>query len=361
MRKILLLLLLGIAPGAYAQLTMALQVPPVGVVQKTQLWNMVLVNGSSAAMAIEVNITMLNTADNTPVITASSKSVSLQKGANQLKYTDFSPVTWKYLSAAFSGDMNPEGFISVGTYTVCYTVSTWQGDGYATLTEDCINLEIQPLSPPVLNTPADKDTLLTQYPQFTWLPPAPLNLFTNLSYDIVVTGILPGQSPLQALQQNLPLYSSAGLTTPVSMYPASATALDTAKWYAWGVVAKNNNQTVAQSEVWTFYVPSVQSTLQPAAARSYLMLRKVQEASGTMNVTTDGLGVSFYSYDKEHNAILTVTTADGKVVKELNQTVAYGNNFWWYTLGNQFEKNTLYRVSLQDTRGNTFTATFSIQ
>ncbi|BAV06164.1 hypothetical protein SAMN05421788_106227 [Filimonas lacunae] len=359
-QKLIFLWLLLAAVPTSAQLTMALQVPPVGVVQKTQLWNMVLVNAGNTATA-EVNITMLNVADHTPVLTAASRSVTLQKGANQLRYTDFSPVAWKYLSGAFSADMNPEGLIPVGNYTVCYAVGGWQGDTYVSLTEDCINLEIQPLSPPVLNTPADKDTLLSLYPQFTWLPPSPLNLFSNLSYDVSVTAVLQGQSALQAVQQNIPFYTAGNLATPISIYPVSAPSLDTARWYAWAVVAKNNNQVVAQSEVWMFYVPGMTKGTEDIAARSYLLLKKEQDAAGVSFIAAGGAGLSFYSYEKEHQAAITFTGPDGSVVRQAKVMVSYGNNFWWFDNKGDFKKNSVYKVSLQDSHRSQYITHFMIQ
>lgn len=358
---ILIVLLLLLTGSVKAQLSMTLQVPPSGVVQKSQLWNIVLVNGSNTTYEVEVNITISSTADNNPVLTASSRSVAVPKGASQLKYSDFSPVTYKYLSAAFNGDMRPEGFIPVGNYTVCYTVGHWRGDAYEPLTEDCINLEVQPLSPPVLNTPFDKDTVSTPYPQFTWLPPAPLSLFSNLTYDMMVTAILPNQSALQAIQQNMPVYSTGNITAITSLYPAAAHALDTAQWYAWAVVARNNNQVVAQSEVWSFYSRGQQQLETAIVSNSLLSLRKEQEATGLTEISEHKLGIRYYSYDPAHETSIRFVAPDGKVVKEVKQQVNYGENFWWFELNSAFEKNTAYQVQLTDAQRNRYNASFSIR
>jgi hypothetical protein len=274
MKKYALLLLLGIVGRVQAQVTLALQVPPAGVVQKSQLWNMVLVNGNNSNYEVEVSITLLSTADNNPVLTATGRSVVLSKGARQLKYTDFTPVSYKYLSPAFNVDLRPEGFLPVGSYTACYTVSRWVSDGYEPLTEDYIALEVQPLSPPVLNTPGDQEVLATSYPQFTWLPPAPLHLFSDLTYDVIITRVEAGQVPQSAIQQNIPAYNEGRNRTNFLNYPASYTALDTGITYAWCVIARNNSQFVAQSDIWTFSVSGKSFTPVHKEGASYVRLSR---------------------------------------------------------------------------------------
>lgn len=287
----LLVLLLLLAGAAGAQVTLGLQVPPTGVVQKSQLWNMVLVNGSNASCDVDVTITLSSAADNNPVMTATGKLITLTKGARQLKYADFAPVNYKYLSGMFNNDMRPEGFLPVGAYTVCYTVSRWKGDLQEPVAEDCINIEIQPLSPPVLNTPADKEVLTVRTPQFTWLPPAPLQLFGDLSYDLVITRVMDGQSALSAIQQNIPVYNTGRSKNNFLNYPASYTSLDTGVTYAWCVVARNNNQFAAQSDVWTFTVQSAEKQRTDKAGSAYIKLRR--DENGALAVTTGQLLIAY--------------------------------------------------------------------
>lgn len=266
--------LLLLAFGVKGQVSITLQVPPVGVVQKNQLWNMVLVNGSTAPFNAEVAITLLNAADNIPVMTATGRTVALTKGARQLKYADFSPVNYKYLSAVFNGDLRPEGFLPAGNYTACYTVSRWITDYTEVVAEECINLEIQPLSPPVLNTPPDGEVLDIRAPQFTWLPPSPIQLMGDLNYDIVVTKIGTGQSAISAVQQNIPVYNTGRYRKNFLNYPASATLLDTGVNYAWCVVARNGSQVIAQSDVWTFSVKGYQPTATEREGASFIRLQR---------------------------------------------------------------------------------------
>lgn len=344
-----------------AQLGITVQVPPVGVIQKTQLWNLLLVNAGDVAYDVEVNITVSAAPDNNPVMTGAGKMVHAPKGTTQLRYADFEPVSYRYLSPAFNNDLRPDGFIPVGSYTVCYTVGRWKGDAWEPLTEDCIHLEVQPLSPPVLNTPADKDSIMVLYPQFTWLPPAPLSLFSALTYDLVVAPVLAGQSPEQAIQQNMPVYTEGNLSNVMSVYPASAHALDTSRWYAWAVIARNNRQVISQSEVWTFWVKGGQKTEAELESASLVVLKKEEEAIGVTALPGEKIGIHYYSFDTAYKATLQFVGADGKVIQEVEQQVSYGDNAWRLPLNKTFRANTVYRLQLTTPTRQRYTAAFYIQ
>src|SRR6186713_935075 len=181
---ILFVLLLG-GMVSRAQITMTLQVPPTGVLVKNQLWNMLLVNSGSAGVVVRINMVLLDERSNQPVLTASSVPVLLARGARQLQAKDLGPIQYVYNSPAFHADQDPNGMLPAGSYQACYTVGGVEKLS-APRAENCIQVNVDPLSPPLLNTPADEGSLYTSYPQFTWLPPTPIGLFSDLSYDLIV-------------------------------------------------------------------------------------------------------------------------------------------------------------------------------
>ncbi len=77
----------------------------------------------------------------------------------------------------------------------CYTISRYTHELMETLATECTRIHISPLSAPLLNTPANKAVLQTPAPQLTRLPPTPINMFDNLSYEVRVTEVMDGQSP----------------------------------------------------------------------------------------------------------------------------------------------------------------------
>ena len=181
-----------------AQLSLSVQEPPTGIVQKNQLWNLSLIYSGSNTISVTISITLLNMSDNQPVMTAFSRPITLSKGVKQLKAMDVSPVDYAYVSPAFS--RLTDAFIPVGSYRACYTIYNSDRDAKTIMIEDCINLDVQPLSPPQLTMPADSASIQNPYPQFSWLPPAPPTLFSDLNYDLLVTEVREDQTPGAAIQ-----------------------------------------------------------------------------------------------------------------------------------------------------------------
>lgn len=350
---------LAMAGVSQGQVTMVLQVPPTGVMMKSQLWNLALVYAGSGTTSVTLQLTLFGAKDNQPVMTALTPPLTLNKGANPITASLVSPVQYNYLSSVFNVDRDPNGFLPVGNYKACYTV-VGRLHNSGPLAEDCIPVEVRPLSPPQLNTPADTATLQTTYPQFTWLPPAPANLFSNLEYEMLIVKVLPGQGPYEAIQQNVPMYNIGNYRDAVEQYPASNAPLDTATTYAWRVIAFNEGQFIDQSEVWTFKIASRNppSVLAPAGG-NYIPLRKSNEApAGVHTVTGTVIGIKYYSYEKDHPVTVSFYDGEGKLVTSMQSTITYGDNFLAYPLGSVFQKGKVYRVGITDGQNLVHEASF---
>jgi hypothetical protein len=291
-KRLLLCWLTLVMTAARAQISMTLQVPPMGVLVKNQLWNMLLVNTGNRAILIRIGLVLLDEKTNQPIMTASSLPFLLDKGARPIQAKDLSPIQYSYNGPA-NADRDPNGMLPAGTYQACYTVSG--GDkGRAPYVENCIQVNVDPLSPPLLNTPADEGQLYSPSPQFTWLPPTPLGLFNDLSYDLVLVELLPGQGKADAIQQNIPVYSGGFIRNLYMNYSTSYKALDTGRVYAWRIVALNNGQPAAMSDIWTFrvIVPPKPSLLQKAVP--YIDLKRgldpsVASAGQTLKFTYENI------------------------------------------------------------------------
>src|SRR6266487_2406333 len=70
---------------ASAQINMTPQTPPVGVLLKNQLWNMLLVSSSNGNQLIKINLSLQDAQNNQVVMTAASRIITITKGATQLQ------------------------------------------------------------------------------------------------------------------------------------------------------------------------------------------------------------------------------------------------------------------------------------
>lgn len=346
--------------SGFGQLSVSLQGPPAGLIQQSGLWNMALINSGSSTLEVTISLSLVDNSTNQPVLTATTRPVLLTRGVRQLKPMDLSPVSYSYLSPAFARLGTGNGLLPVGNYRACYTFYTFYGERHteSVLAEECIPVEIQPLSPPQLSLPADTTVVETPCPQFSWLPPVPLNLFSDLNYDLLVTEVQAGQTPQSAIQENLPVYSGLNLAQAFHSYAASYKRLDTGKVYAWRVIAKNGQSFAAQSEVWTFQVRKPPLAPLVPANGTYLELKSNSGAIGTGILPNKILGLQYYSYDKTHEAVINLVDERGQALQTLRRTLQYGNNLIVVALGGSFKPGATYFAEVSDLQHNLYRTSF---
>ncbi|SRR6266536_3051518 len=341
----------------HAQITMALQAPPVGIVKKPQLWNVLFVNNDAGADNVALSVVLTNTQTGETTLTAGSDVFTLNPGTTQIQATDIGPITYDYSGSNLT-DQDPNGFIPIGEYEACYTLSKQNSGHMEVVVQNCISILVEPLSPPLLNIPADQDSIEDQYPQFNWLPPTPLNIFNNLSYDFILVAVQPGQTPLEAVQQNIPIYSGGNLTDIFLNYPASNAPLDTGKTYAWQVIAKDNNQFAAQSDVWSFYVKKDTFPTVVKNERPYVKLE--QNLGASVTECEDMLKI-FYNNEADDTTInytiSSLASEDlGTVVKIGILSLHYGENFIVVSLteGDRLIEGKVYLFAVTNSRNETW-------
>lgn len=232
-----------------AQFSMSVQLPPGGLVQKEQLWNLVIINNARDVAELTLQLHLQDAQSGQVVFSAVTGKLVMGKGAKMIKVSDVQPVSYSYVLSDFAAN-----YLPMGAYLACYQLISSSDQKEIPVAEECVRINIDPLSPPILSSPSDKSVVSTPYPQFLWMPPTPFEMFSSLSYDLLVTEVLPGQSPAEAIQMNTPVYSKTELRQPYESYASSFARLDTGKLYAWQVVARNGMNYAAKTEVWTFRV-----------------------------------------------------------------------------------------------------------
>ncbi|MCC6290075.1 MAG: hypothetical protein IT249_19525 [Chitinophagaceae bacterium] len=339
-----------------AQVSISVQEPPPGIVQKTQLWNLSLINSGNNTINVTIGITIVDINDNQPLLTAFSRSISVAKGVKLIRIADVSPIDYTYVSAGFN--RLADAFLPVGNYRVCYAAYTIEKETEEVLAENCISIEVQPLSPPQLTMPQDSASLQNPYPQFSWLPPAPLTLFSDLNYELLVTEVRSDQTAGAAIQENIPIYNARRLNTVANNYPSSWKSLDTGKVYAWRIIAKNGENFAAQSDVWTFRITKEKQDKLTPARNAYIELKGNNPNISTGVIPDNILGIKYYSYDKSHETLIRFLNGRGETVKEIKKMIDYGNNFLVFRLDNAFAKETTYFIEITDLQTTIHRASF---
>jgi hypothetical protein len=350
-----------VAIMTYAQATITLQVPPFGVLLKSQLWNMLLVNTGSRSLSVRIDMVMLDQKTNQPVMTGTTMPFVLDRGPKQIREKDLQPIQYTYSGAAALADRDPNGMLPIGNYEVCYTLIALS-ETNVPLAQSCIQLAVDPLSPPLLNTPADESKIYTASPQFTWLPPTPVAMFGDLSYDLVLVEVLPGQGNADAIQQNIPVYTGGLIHSLYLNYASSFTDLDTGRLYAWRIVAMSNGQPAAMSDIWTFRVVTPPLPALPRKTNDpYLELKRdidptIAAGSATLRVTYDNAAADTVV----HYTITSLNDAGNPVVQQGPLTLERGRNLLEVKLTQGgYARQKVYLFQLVNSRNETWNLKFT--
>lgn len=355
----LLAVMYGLA--ANAQVVMTTQLPPVGVTQKSQLWNLVLSNASASAVDVQIELSLLNLQTGQTVLTGTGRRLVLPKGAKVIQWGDVQPVV--YNAAGSSGiDANPNGFLPAGNYKACYNLMRYVSDFKEVIAEECTDLEIAPLSPPQLTLPADGDTVGTLYPQFSWMPPTPATIFQRLTYELKIVELLEGQSAGDAIQNNLPVLGVDRLSQPLYPYPTSAKSFEKGKNYLWQVTARDINQYEVKTEVWRF---SVRSEAFNQTLISTVYARLGRGINATIVPARDTLKVAYINLSGDTSAAYRISPVEQEERTAVQGTLklVHGENFLDVPLpaGKGLREGERYRFELVNRKGETWEIQFSYQ
>jgi hypothetical protein len=352
MKKYLLLLLFGgLLSNVMAQISIQPVLPLAGMVQKNNLWNIAVINTSGGSYDCRVELTLRDRSTGLEVLTAITGTFLLSGGAKQLSAPILAPLQYNYISTTTN---RRDDFIPIGNYTACYRLTTV---GKTIVSEECVAFDVEPLSPPMLITPADSSVLEVAPSQFSWVPPAPMNLFSRLDYDVVITEILPGQKAQEAVQQNLPFYTEPNVSINNLSYKGAVTNFEKDKWYAWQVTAKDDKNYAGKSEVWVFKITNDPKVTTPTSD-FYLLMD--DEIRGTYKLSSNNINVKYTSQNSAFDAAIIFTDDEGRVIKTTKQNIKQGDNYFNFSLGNQFKQNKVYAVTIKDQNNKARTITFSI-
>ncbi len=337
----------------HAQVAIQLQVPPSGLLQKNQLWNMVVINAGGEASVIQIELNIYDARNSTRVLTAISSPVTVAPGSKQLNLSTFMPVQYQYLNPMYQVDAGQNGFLNVGIYKVCYSLLNASIKNSDPVIEECREIEVMPLSPPLLTSPADGAVLKEKYLQFTWMPPAPLQSFKNLFYEIKVVALQPGQNSSEAIQKNFPFAVKSNIRETFFNYPSSLPAFDTSSFYAWQVTAFDINGYSVKSEIWVFSLEkSKYSNLKVTTA--YVKLKK--EEDGSMFLSNGRIKFMYENLLQDTECsyqLISTAGSEERIIKKGKIDITQGENFIIIDLTEKrfWKENEVYRFELQNSKG----------
>lgn len=286
-----------------SQLAVNIILPPGGFVQKQQLWNILVTNPSTSANNIRIETVLTEISTGQPVLSATTGLIIIPTGTKQLSASNIGPVQYTITSSNYRINPGPAGLLPVGFFNACYTFIT---DGGKTVAQDCQQLNIQPLSPLLLNLPSNSSVVETGYLTFNWIPFSSAQFFTNLTYAMKLVEVYPMQTVADAIQKNAPLYTARNLTAPHLFYGPGLPVMENKKQYAWQITAVNNVTEITKSEAWGFSIGEKPQDGMGKSDPVYVKLKKESEG-GSFSVLYGNLRFEYFneSSDTTWNVLLT--------------------------------------------------------
>jgi hypothetical protein len=247
--KVLLTLILCVPFLIKAQINLTAQLPADGMLLKDQLWNMVITNNSNDMAVLKLQVDVQDVLLGQSVMNAGSGKIIMGKGMKLITIKDVQPIMYTFIATEYAGN-----YLPCGSYTIHYHLVQETIKGDVPVADEVVRLNVSPLSPPLLTTPADKADIETTYPQFTWMPPAPVQMFNPLLYEITVVTVEEGQRAKEAIEFNKPVYFNSNIQNSAEKMPTAFEQLQKGKTYAWQVIARSGANCIAVSEVWEFRI-----------------------------------------------------------------------------------------------------------
>jgi hypothetical protein len=284
---IIQIMMLPVTAQVYIQTTL----PAAGMVQKNQLWNLVLINGTNSNIDARLTLSLRDRQRNTELMTASASRFTIPRGSLPVNVNSLSPIQYNYLNMLPNNTFND--LLPAGSYMVCYRLDQLVGERQVPLAEECAPFDIEPLSPPMLLFPADSSELEVNPTQFSWIPPTPAGMLPGLRYDIFIAEIRNGQKPAEAIQENLPFYQTTNQPDNFITYPAALPAFEKEKWYCWQVVARDEKNYAGKTETWVFKINKPNGKPETVKGTSFLKMKTDAPEEG---IAPDGiLKISFFN------------------------------------------------------------------
>ncbi|MDO6433982.1 hypothetical protein Q4E93_25465 [Flavitalea sp. BT771] len=340
---------------AKAQFNVAI-LPTGGIYLRSQLWNVSVSNTSTATVEATLHLDMKDIQTRQTVLSGQSAPFRVTPGVKKIQMSSIEPIVYNY-GPGVVADRSANGTLPIGKYQLCYRLIWTYGENQTAAADDCDEIEVEPLSPPLLTMPENDSVVARSNPDFTWVPPAPLSMFGDLRYDLLISPVFEGQSITDAIQQNLPVQQAQGLQQPFFSYPLQGPQLEMGKRYAWQIIARDRAQYAVKSEVWTFRTGD-KTALATAGSVVYLLMDS--KTTGREMVEGDTLRLKYVAAAAS-SADLLLTTQDGKEMTRKTMSLRQGDNFLIIPLNRKFQSKHTYIAALQEPGGARAAVSFTIQ
>jgi hypothetical protein len=261
---------------AKAQVKVSLQYPSAFQFVPGDLWNVTLENSSSSTKRVFLK-GMVKTGTQKTLFEVHSSPFDLPPGTHIYSPITVSTARTAHFDPTIQNALNNTGEFPAGAYITC--VAVFEEQNTIRQDENCVENNVEIISPPILVSPEHQSNPDNLNPTFTWIPPSPIRNLNRVQYDFVLVELFDHQSSLEGILRNPPYYFETGLNQTVQPYPITALPLNFEKRYAWQITARIDDYIVGKSEIWEFVIKKKTVELDTIVdTHNFLQLTKQQGA-----------------------------------------------------------------------------------
>jgi hypothetical protein len=240
------------------------------------------------------------------ILQASLKGLNLSSGSNNIDPTISRKALLIFGNDLKSNAVRNTGAFPYGQYAICYFF--YESQTNKLLGEFCAEKTVDPIAPPELLQPSNREEIATVSPFLIWKPPFPIG--ASITYVLRLVEIKSGQSDMEAIERNTPLLNRQVKDITQIIYPSDAPNLEVDKSYAWFITAYAGDYSLGTTEVWQFKIAKTGET--PLLFEdSYSMLKP--NPDGTSYVTHNSyLRFAYNNRQSESKLQYSIIALNGK-------------------------------------------------
>ncbi|MCG3167826.1 MAG: hypothetical protein POELPBGB_03621 [Bacteroidia bacterium] len=307
------------------------------------LWNVTITSiGQTQGDSYVLEMTLSNAKDglllsaSTSKFTLNSPVYSINRGT--LSYVQ--PLTHQFgNNNTINQIVNSGGQFPAGEYFVKFSLKRITQNGfYEPVGNTSYTIKVADYSSLFLINPYNNDTIYEQFPLLTWVYSNSAAAGKNVSYQLRLYEVAPGQTPAEAVYYNPLFFEETDVRNTVLRYPPAGRALVKLKRYAWQVTAKIDGSPVKQSEIWSFVLGDRYEQPEPNTPKNFVYVDLYPgDEGGTALVDDNFLKIRYVTKIKDSDNQLTYKIFDSNNEQVLSDnehplTVRAGENRYMINL-----------------------------
>lgn len=253
-----------------------------------------ILNQSQSTVVVNLSVTVSQSGGE-KILDIKAAPISLKPGLNVYTQSNFNVTSQLYSSTSEAKFLKTFRKLTSGTYNYCIQISD-QGAGFNENLNDeyCDQVVSEDQFTLNLVSPFDGDEIETLNPLLVWNHSDPFNKLKPYEfYKILLTEKKTDQTNESAIRTNEVIFSLVDLTNHSINYPLNAAKLEYGKVYVWKVLKISSNNTVAETDVWSFKIKNKDNAINT----KYAVLSKSPTTS-TYQVNGEKF---FFRFDEAYN------------------------------------------------------------